>query len=823
MKETSFAIIALALACAGAHTVCAQSTVFTYQGRLMQSGLPANGLYEMQFTLFDAATNGNSVGTPVAVAPVAVSNGVFTASLDFGAAAFTGADRWLEISVTVFGSDQPMTTLVPRQPITPVPYALHAHNAAGLMSFNNAPLEIKVNGERVLRLEVTGSGPNIIGGASVNDVAPGVVGATISGGGTSSPGFEATNRVEANYGTISGGAAHTIQTGSRNSTIGGGWQNTIHADSGWSTIGGGESNTIEPNARYSTISGGGLNKAGGFASVIVGGSLNTVQTNAEHSSIGGGLRNWIAANAMFSTIAGGNANTNRREYGTIGGGDLNVTAGFYATVGGGRRNTSSGGFATVAGGYENTASEETATVGGGFANSAGHEASTVAGGAGNTADADYATIGGGSGNSSSGDVATVSGGLANIASGQIATISGGQQNTASGENATIGGGHDNTNVAASAVIAGGARNTAQGLGSAIGGGLANRTEGDAATVGGGSLNRAGGYVSTIAGGSANASDGFYGAVGGGQGNTTDNIAASVLGGEDNRATASYAAIGGGRANLASGYASVIAGGGGLGPASDDPVGNTAAGDWAAVAGGFANRVEGQRGIIGGGNDNTIPIGSVSATISGGYFNTAGGLGSMVPGGGYNEASGNLSFAAGFGAKALHSGSFVWADGVEADFLSMADNQFSVRASGGVRFVSAVDTNGSNIAGVTLPPGSGAWSSLSDRNAKENFTTTNPREILGKVAALPMASWNYKAQGAAVRHLGPMAQDFHAAFGLGESDRTITSVDADGVALAAIQGLNAKLEEELKVKDARIAELERRLAGIEKLLGRTAAK
>src|SRR5688572_18884044 len=81
-----------------------------------------------------------------------------------------------------------------------------------------------------------------------------------------------------------------------------------------------------------------------------------------------------------------------------------------------------------------------------------------------------------------------------------------------------------------------------------------------------------------------------------------------------------------------------------------------------------------------------------------------------------------------------------------------------------------------------------WSSLSDRNAKENFAATNPREVLDKVTALPLATWNYKSQEKPIRHLGPTAQDFHAAFNLGENDRTITTIDADGVALAAIQGL-----------------------------------
>jgi len=96
--------------------------------------------------------------------------------------------------------------------------------------------------------------------------------------------------------------------------------------------------------------------------------------------------------------------------------------------------------------------------------------------------------------------------------------------------------------------------------------------------------------------------------------------------------------------------------------------------------------------------------------------------------------------------------------------------------------------------------------LSDRNGKSNLAPVDSRAVLEKVAALPLAMWNYKAQDKSIRHLGPMAQDFHAAFGLGENDTTITTIDADGVALAAIQGLNQKLEQRLKAKDAEIAEL-----------------
>ncbi len=75
--------------------------------------------------------------------------------------------------------------------------------------------------------------------------------------------------------------------------------------------------------------------------------------------------------------------------------------------------------------------------------------------------------------------------------------------------------------------------------------------------------------------------------------------------------------------------------------------------------------------------------------------------------------------------------------------------------------------------------------------------------------LPLATWNYKAQDDSIRHMGPMAQDFHGAFGLGVSDKLIDTIDPDGVALAAIQGLNAIVEENemrLAEKDAEINEL-----------------
>jgi len=130
------------------------------------------------------------------------------------------------------------------------------------------------------------------------------------------------------------------------------------------------------------------------------------------------------------------------------------------------------------------------------------------------------------------------------------------------------------------------------------------------------------------------------------------------------------------------------------------------------------------------------------------------------------------------------------------------NSVSMRASGGYRLFS----NSGATTGVRLASGSGSWTSMCDRNAKENFAPVDAETVLAKVVALPIATWNYKSQDPAIRHMGPTAQDFKAAFGLGESDTGITSIDADGVALAAIQGLNRKLEAENAALRQELAEL-----------------
>ncbi|HEX6032755.1 MAG TPA: hypothetical protein VFY90_15090 [Tepidiformaceae bacterium] len=102
---------------------------FTYQGRLTDGGGPANGIYDLRFILYDADAGGTQVGATVEKANIQIQNGLFTTELDFGASAFDGNARWLEIAIRPGDSAGAYTVLSPRQPINPVPYATYAKTA----------------------------------------------------------------------------------------------------------------------------------------------------------------------------------------------------------------------------------------------------------------------------------------------------------------------------------------------------------------------------------------------------------------------------------------------------------------------------------------------------------------------------------------------------------------------------------------------------------------------------------------------------------------------------------------------------------------------
>jgi hypothetical protein len=227
--------------------------------------------------------------------------------------------------------------------------------------------------------------------------------------------------------------------------------------------------------------------------------------------------------------------------------------------------------------------------------------------------------------------------------------------------------------------------------------------------------------------------------------------------------------------------------------------------------------------VGGGENNTAS--SSFATVGGGYLNNASGGLATVPGGRGNVAGGYCSFAAGRWAKVRDAaasgdadgdeGTFVWADSTAADFTSTGPDQFLIRASGGVwlgttsspsipagRFINT-------STGAYLTTG-GTWTNSSDQNQKENITAVDGRKVLEKLNSVPVSTWNYKEEDASIRHVGPMAQDLYTAFGFGDSEKSITTIDADGISFAAIQGLYQLAQE----KDAEIVALKERLATME---------
>lgn len=200
----------------------------------------------------------------------------------------------------------------------------------------------------------------------------------------------------------------------------------------------------------------------------------------------------------------------------------------------------------------------------------------------------------------------------------------------------------------------------------------------------------------------------------------------------------------------------------------------------------------------------------------GLASVAGGQGSLAVGEG-TSALGAGSVALGYRARAQYDGSFVFADRSSGTaFASSAANQFRVRAAGGVGFY----THPLLSVGVELHPGSGSWSNVSDVNVKENFRDIDGEQILGKLADMPVRTWNYKAQATTIRHAGPTAQDFKAAFGLGESDRQINTIDADGVALAAAKALEARTRALMDENEALAKEndqLRERLAALDRAI------
>ena len=180
------------------------------------------------------------------------------------------------------------------------------------------------------------------------------------------------------------------------------------------------------------------------------------------------------------------------------------------------------------------------------------------------------------------------------------------------------------------------------------------------------------------------------------------------------------------------------------------------------------------------------------------MNVATGYVATIPGGSNNWASGPYSFAAGYaatvsGEKSFALGSninctadsaFVWSDGSGTVTGIGLSRSFNVKASRGTRIWTSSDIS----SGVTIGAGGNAWVQVSDSTKKQRIRPLDTQDILTRFSSLPLKRWEYKSEEQGTEHVGPMAQDFWNSFHLGNEPLGISTIDADGVMMAAIQGL-----------------------------------
>jgi trimeric autotransporter adhesin len=298
----------------------------------------------------------------------------------------------------------------------------------------------------------------------------------------------------------------------------------------------------------------------------------------------------------------------------------------------------------------------------------------------------------------------------------------------------------------------------------------------------------------------------------------------VTGGYENSATGDNSAVGGGYNNTASGNSATVGGGGD----------NTAYGEYSFAAGHEAMAVTDGSFVW-----SDYSGGSFSSTVANQFaVSAAGGVvlaADVAMVGGANSYH-NFSLSGGNALGYLYGSFPALADGIHLGYNYYYDNSGNghVANSGGATsrltagygfvgiYIGAV--NGApttqrllaNSTGVTV---NGTFNNSSDRNLKQNFAPISPSQILEKVGQLPVTEWSYK-EDPKTRHVGPVAQDFYSTFNIGTDDKHIAPIDEGGVALAAIQGLNQKVDEQrvaLQEKETEVTELKQQLDALKQLV------
>src|SRR5437870_7002461 len=326
----------------GMSTALAQTSSFTYQGRLTDGGKPANGNYDLQFALFDSLSGGTQVGSTQTINTVAVSNGVFTVSLDFGANAFTGANRFLEISARPTGGS--FTLLTPRQQVTSTPYAIRSANASSADTATNATNATNAT---------TATNATQLGGVAASQYVQ-TNDLRLSDARTPTPGSSnyiqnaSAQQSSSNFNISGNGAAGGTLTGNVvNATTqynlnGGRILSNAGSQNLFAGVGAGAANTTGGANAFFGASAGFANTTG-VGNAFFGNAAGVANTSGAFNTfvgIGTGPRNITGSDNAFFGAAAGNSNT----FGSFnaffgdfagqsnGGGDNNTAIGFFADI-----------------------------------------------------------------------------------------------------------------------------------------------------------------------------------------------------------------------------------------------------------------------------------------------------------------------------------------------------------------------------------------------------------------------------------------------------------------------------------------------------------
>ena len=826
--------------CLGAASL---GTAFTYQGQLQQSGSPADGSYDFLFRLYDAPTNGTQIGPLVLTNAVPVSSGLFMVQLDFGPEAFTGDARWLQISVQTNGAVR-FNVLSPRQLLTPAPWAQFALKSASAESSTFAATAGGVTGSN---LTASADGTLTLSARYLVMESQNVTNVVMD---------QAVREVGANaYDTV------------------GGTMSIITGNDYWLTASDDYALTALGDATF---------LLGNHAQVDVGGDYDLDVTGNAALQLG---RTVVATADDSLSVASGAASILLKRDGsiTIEGKDINLKGSGKITTKAADFAISSD--SSI--GFRSMASETSDGGVGVFGESAATNGIGVLGIATSPATNQVhvgvlAVAGEGNKNIALLANCATNSLLPAEAVPRPAAIAGRAHlkqdifqgyGTGDALNFRV---SDGGTVTATAFVGDGASLTSIGA-EALADNCVNAAKIVDASVANAELADNAVTSAKVADGTLEAADlspalasNTFWRLGGNSGTTAGT---NFLGTTDDRAlefkannqralriqpqTNSPSLIGGHSANdiPASTAGAVIAGGGKSGGANTNGGNHSFIGSGygnliqsgssnSVIAGGHGSLIQGSsshacivggevNSILGSAGDssilgglyNTIQNGATYSMIAGGAYNTnrANAAFAAIPGGRFNEAGGYCSFAAGHHAKALHDGSFVWADSTGTDLVTTGPNQFLIRASGYVGININTPAYLLHVNGDAGKPGGGPWSVASDARLKKNIEPITG--ALEKLLRLHGRTYEYQ-EPARIGELpgtqtGMVAQEVEAVFPqwVDEGQDGFKRLTYRGFEALTVEALRELREE----KDARIATLEKELAELKALVQTLAAK